>query len=145
MSNTEDNPTIDHDFDVSHLSGEERMIAELIRNGAAEIHRLYDEQRRIADWSDISGGGCKAFYTPEEWSRLGHHDSDRAMLVVCHDGGSLAQIFNHDYCDYDMIDMMASLLQDNGYFAEQWTSYSTGIFRIPTNGLQVTEERDDGT
>ena len=38
-------------------------------------------------------GGCKAFYSPDEWLLRGEKYGIDSQLIICHDGGDLSDIF----------------------------------------------------
>lgn len=65
---------------------------------------------QLRAWGSEGCGGCKAFYTPEEAERF--VETRGAVMVVVHDGGSLAPLFNLDYQrykDYERVDVMLKL------------------------------------
>ena len=76
-------------------------------------------------------GGCKAFYTPEEWKTRGEKYGLKSELVVVHDGGDLAPHFNFDYEEYNHCEDMNFALEDNGLYHEPCTSWYTAIYNIP--------------
>jgi hypothetical protein len=76
------------------------------------------------------GGGCRAFYTPEEWTDREELYGQDSELVVCHDGGDAAAYFNYDYECYKMMDFMQRELERHGMYAEQCTSWYTAIYKI---------------
>jgi hypothetical protein len=76
------------------------------------------------------GGGCKSFYSPEEWEDRGEQYGLKSKLIVVHDGGDLAQIFNLDYERYSLHDEMQSKLAEYGFFAESCTCWYTAIYSI---------------
>ncbi len=78
--------------------------------------------------SPESGGGCRAFYTPEEWAARGEEYGARSVLVVCHDGGDLAPFFNWDYGDAESVERMRQELEKEGLYAEQCTSWYSAIY-----------------
>lgn len=70
--------------------------------------------------------GCKAFYSPAEWNVPLHR---AVQLVVCHDGGYVANRFNVSYgCvrDYRQVD---HLLAARGLYREHESACVTYIFR----------------
>jgi len=77
---------------------------------------------------DADGGGCKAFYTPEEWADRGESYGTKSLLIVCHDGGDHARFFNMDYCDYKAFDRQCQELSKHGVYAEQCTGWYTAIY-----------------
>lgn len=83
--------------------------------------------RAIATWARRYGGtgGCKAFFSAEEWAKLGH-DSCGAAAIVCHDGGALS-IYNggkpwHDY--------LREKLEKLGYRTEVLSCVSTALYPV---------------
>lgn len=92
------------------------------RTAATVILRLIKKDKRTET------GGCRAFFTPEEWWDRGNHYGKGCVLIVCHDGGSLASYFNYDYRDYKAIDRMDAALSKHGYRAENCTSTYTAVY-----------------
>lgn len=74
------------------------------------------------------GGGCRAFYSPQEWSERGEKYGKESFLVVVHDGGDLAPYFSLDYQKYDQYNKMEEALGKIGYFQEQCTSWYSAIY-----------------
>ena len=77
---------------------------------------------------DASGGGCRAFYTPEEWADRGERYGLKAELIVVHDGGDLAPLLNLDYGAYNLFDKQCQALQAHGVYAEGCTGWYTAIY-----------------
>lgn len=75
-----------------------------------------------------STGGCKAFYSPQEWRDKGWEVNDKVLCVACHDGGDLAPLFNLDYQDYKNYDKMVRILHLRGLYPECINSTSTYIY-----------------
>ena len=75
-----------------------------------------------------SGGGCRAFYTPQEWKDRGERYGTDSLLVVVHDGGDMAPMLNMDYCCYDLHDEVWKALQEIGVYAECCTGWDTAIY-----------------
>ena len=73
-------------------------------------------------------GGCAPFCSPEEWKKRGEEYGEGAKLIVVHDGGDLASLFNWAYGNYPFVNEMSEALEKHGYFAEQLNSWSTGIY-----------------
>ena len=74
-------------------------------------------------------GGCKAFYSPREWVERGEDYGVNAVLIVVHDGGDLAPIFNYSYERYALMEEMVACLDKVGVFAEQCTNWYTAIYK----------------
>lgn len=73
-------------------------------------------------------GGCKAFYSPAEWSERGEKYGLKSLFVVVHDGGCLAPICNMDYGDYKLHDAMQAKLNAAGFFLEGCTSWYSAVY-----------------
>lgn len=74
------------------------------------------------------GGGCRAFYTSEEWQARGEAYAQGAALVVCHDGGDAAHFFNLDYMNYEAHDLMVQALHQIGFYPDACTGWYTAIY-----------------
>jgi hypothetical protein len=74
------------------------------------------------------GGGCRAFYTPEEWADRGEQYGLKSLLIICHDGGDLAPFLNWDYCAYAKTEKAITALSEHGVYAEQCTGWYTAIY-----------------
>jgi hypothetical protein len=77
-----------------------------------------------------STGGCKAFYSPQEWRDRGWEVSEKVLCVVCHDGGDLAPLFNLDYQDYKSYDQLDMMLRRRGLYTETINSTTSHIYEI---------------
>lgn len=77
----------------------------------------------------ISDGGCRAFYTPDEWADREELWGKDAELIVVHDGGDFAPCFNADYGNYPLMRKMAQALERLGYYSEPCTCWYTGIYK----------------
>ena len=75
-------------------------------------------------------GGCKAFYSPKEWEDRGEIYGASSELVICHDGGDLAHIFNLDYENYDLYEGMREELAKYDVFVEQCTSWYSAVYKV---------------
>ena len=76
------------DFDIpSDLSPKAKKVAKVIVKMAVKEFG-----------PDTSGGGSRAFYSPEEWkTKEGTHLESDVILIVVHDGGDMSQLFNFQY------------------------------------------------
>lgn len=91
--------------------------------------------REICDGGEVFTGGCRAFYSPQEWRDRGEEYGLKAVLIVVHDGGGLARFFNYDYQDYGSIDKMDKALRECGVYAEACTCWYTAIYKIEAEEL----------
>lgn len=77
---------------------------------------------------ESSGGGCRAFYTPEEWRDRGERYGLNAELIVVHDGGDMYNFFSYDSECYSLIEGMTQSLNKVGAYAESCTCWYTAIY-----------------
>ena len=73
-------------------------------------------------------GGCKAFFSPQEWAERGEEYGLTSELIVVHDGGDLASIFNLDYGNYKLYDRMVKHLDKSDVWSEGCTCWYTAIY-----------------
>jgi hypothetical protein len=102
------------DFKVDHLRPHEQVIARAVLKGLPK---------------GAVGGGCRAFYSPDEWAKRGEEYGTKSLLVVVHDGGDLASACNMDYCEYGMHDHMVKTLEKHGLYIEQCTCWYSAVYR----------------
>lgn len=110
------------DFSTEHLDGRAREIAD----GIAQW---------LADYIGHapSGGGCKAFFSPEDWAARGERYGHLSELVLVHDGGDLAPFCNPDYGHLKASDAFSEFLSDRfGVFVEPCTGFYSAVYPIPT-------------
>jgi hypothetical protein len=75
-------------------------------------------------------GGCRAFFSPEEWAKRGESFGLKSCLVVCHDGGDLAQAFNLDYCAHQLHGKLNDEMAKEGFFVEQCTAWYSAVYKL---------------
>jgi len=75
-------------------------------------------------------GGCKAFYSPEEWRARGEQYAQESVLVVVYDGGAHRPFFTLDECQYDLCEEMQAALKPLGLYFEESTCWYGGVYRI---------------
>jgi hypothetical protein len=104
-------------------------------------------------FDEFSTGGCKAFYSPEEWRERGEMYGKKSELIVVYDGGELRPFFNMDSAyesslmyadflnenglslpgDYNMwstCEIMQAALREAGVYAEECTGWYAAIYKI---------------
>lgn len=110
-----------NDFDIPEdLSPAGDEAARLILDIAKRLMRPDD--------GELYSGGCKAFYSPDAWKKRGERYGHNACLIVVHDGGDLAPLFNLDCECYSLWETMFQELLMEGFRAEQATSWYTCIY-----------------
>lgn len=110
------------DFDVWHLTDEQREIAQTILKAAN------------AEYS----GGCRAFYTPDEWKDKGEEYGLNSVLIVVHDGGDLSPVFG---IDGDPRDVWQALTA-KGFWFEPCTCWYSAIYdRDPAKADERMQKR----
>ena len=109
-----------NDFDTSNLSGKAKTIADGI------IKFLTERNGEAPD-----GGGCRAFYSTKEWKERGESYGTSSLLILCHDGGDLGPVCNHDYECYKAMEDFAGFLRNHyGVYVEQCTSWYSAIYPL---------------
>jgi hypothetical protein len=103
------------DFKIDHLRPHEQLIAKAVLRVLPR---------------DATGGGCQAFYSPDEWAKRSGEEYGRdSLLVLVHDGGDLAPHCNLDYCNYKAHEKLYKSLRKLGLFVEQCTGWYSAIYR----------------
>lgn len=92
-----------------------------------EAHKIIMKFLEEHDLTDT--GGCRAFYSPEEWKERGELYGEGAELIVVHDGGDLHYVFNYDYGCYEICNKMVELLISAGFHAEGMYNWCTAIYK----------------
>jgi hypothetical protein len=77
-------------------------------------------------WGDT--GGCKAFYSPQEWRDRGESYGTDSELVVVYDGGDLWYIFNMDAMLYEIHEAMMEKFHPLDMFCEACTGWYSAIY-----------------
>lgn len=107
------------DFSTDHLSGEALKVATAIR-----------EMISSDKGAEANGYGCTAFYTPEKWRERGESYGLDSVLILCHDGGDLAQYCNIDYGCPGGIERMRQCLEPLGYWIESCTCWYSAVYPV---------------
>ena len=105
------------DFDTTHLQGIAKIFAE-------NVCRMIEKDNSARPY----GGGCKAFYSPDEWKEIGNNVPDECILVLCYDGGDLSHYCNYNYANINKIEKFTSLLQEHGLWTESQNSVTDYVF-----------------
>jgi hypothetical protein len=111
------NNLTDKDFDTSHLNAKQKSIAKIFMKVAK---KYVDEP---------SGGGCKTFYTPDEWKARGEDYGTESELVVVYDGGDFHSICNTGMGFYTAHESLQEELDKAGYFFEQCTGWYGAVYK----------------
>jgi hypothetical protein len=108
------------------MSNDFEIPTGLSRLGRQAAQTIVKHARGIL--SDASGGGCRAFYTPQEWRERGEQYGLSAELIVVHDGGDLNDFFSYDSGYYTLVEGMNEALSAVGVYAESCTCWYTAIY-----------------
>jgi hypothetical protein len=84
----------------------------------------------LSDHDLTDTGGCKTFYTPEEWKARGEQYGLGSLLVVVHDGGAVAEVCNLDYENYGLHDELQDALKQAGFYMEGCTSWYSAVYPV---------------
>lgn len=107
-----------------------------MRDDFAIPEDLSDEGRKVAEaikdllGPEATGGGCRAFYAPEEWADRGESYGTTSVLVLCHDGGALAPYCNMDYGAWPLVEKLMGVLRPLGYYVEGCTCWYSAVYPI---------------
>jgi len=86
--------------------------------------------RKLAEKNGWSTGGCKTFYSPEEWQSRGESYGAESLLIIVHDGGDIAPRCNLDYMCYDEHDKFQRQFAPLGLFVESCTNWYSAVYEI---------------
>lgn len=79
-------------------------------------------------------GGCKAFYSPQEWKARGESYGTTSELVVVYDGGDVQHFFSLDSCwgggSYTLYERMRKALEAEGLYWEECTRWYCAIHTL---------------
>lgn len=105
------------DFDTSHLTGKVKDIADSI---VSFLTKSLEQPPY--------GGGCRAFYSVEEWTERREDYGCNSLLILCHDGGDLASFCNYDYEQYESMEKLREHLDTLGVYVEQATGWYSCVY-----------------
>lgn len=74
----------------------------------------------------VSSGGCRTFYSPQEWKDRGEPYGQGGVLVVVYDGGDARHWFTMDE-GYTLYEKMREALSEIGVYAEPGTNWYSAI------------------
>lgn len=76
-------------------------------------------------------GGCRPFYTPEEWRARNEKYGTTSELVIVHDGGDYAPLMNLDYMAYDLFDAFMKKFSElcPGHYIEACTGWYSAVYK----------------
>jgi hypothetical protein len=107
---------VENDFCTDHLKEDMLKVAQVVLSVLGD---------------NPNGGGCRAFWTPEEWTARNEEYGTDSILVLVHDGGDLAPACNWDYGNYELSDKLTTALNEAGFYYEQCTSWYSAVYRLP--------------
>lgn len=92
------------------------------RKAAAVIKKV------LAQHGMTHTGGCRAFYTPKEWSERGEQYGTKSLLVVVYDGGDLYNFLSYNSEWDGCKEVLRKALEDAGVYAEACTGWYSAIY-----------------
>lgn len=78
----------------------------------------------------LDAGGCRVFYSPQEWMKRGEEYGRDSLLVVVHDGGMHAGSLSYDREQYARVEALNAALQPLGVFVEQCTGWYSAVYGV---------------
>jgi hypothetical protein len=109
-----------------HLTGRPREIAEAIFDLAVGIGRDPEEQGEPTLYT----GGCKPFYTSEEWLARDELYGTDSELVVVYDGGDLYEFFGTYAMFPSWYEKMSQALEKVGSYREACTGWYSAVYPV---------------
>lgn len=73
-----------------------------------------------------STGGCRPFYSPQEWKARGELYGRTSLFIVCHDGGDIATAIR----DSAMFQRLQNALQKHGTYLEMCTCWYSAVYPL---------------
>lgn len=96
--------------------------------------KAYNEvMRTLNAFNKTYTGGCKAFYSPQEWKDRGEKYGLKSHLIVVYDGGDLSRFFNSGCAMMDgfrSYEFMISELKYSKLYFEECTNWYSAIYEI---------------
>ena len=77
----------------------------------------------------LDAGGCRVFFSPQEWTARGEEYGRASLLVVVHDGGMHAGSISYDREQYDRVAALDAALRPLGVYVEQCTSWYSAVYK----------------
>jgi len=94
----------------------------------------YEKIMRVLHLSNKTyTGGCKAFYSPQEWKERGEKYGLKSHLIIVYDGGELTSFFNADHAMMDgfrKYEFMRTELKDSKTYSEECTGWYSAVYEI---------------
>ena len=72
-------------------------------------------------------GGCRAFYSPKEWTQRGEEYGKNSELIVVYDGGDVRELFEPEFC-YKLPDALYEALKSKRLWYEPCTCWYSAIY-----------------
>ena len=75
-------------------------------------------------------GGCKVFYTPQEWTARGEQYGCDSELIIVYDGGEHARFFDYnEECYKDISTMEDAVIDNTECFIEACTCWYAAAYK----------------
>jgi len=96
----------------------------------AQVIASFIKKKEKERWGrEASTGGCRTFYSPQEWAARGEPYGTGSLLIVVYDGGDVKPYFNMDH-GWHRVEEMNDELRKVGVFAEPATCWYGSIYEI---------------
>jgi hypothetical protein len=106
----------------------------LTREGRKAAHTIV---KLLKERGMTNTGGCRTFYTPQEWRDRGERYGRDALLVVVYDGGEVGPFFDLGACyrtgaasDYEPYEAMRQRLTSVGVWSECATHWYSAVYAL---------------
>lgn len=103
----------------------------LSRKGKKAYKAIMDVLKKYDDGSKYclaDPGGCKTFYSPQEWRARGEEYGIRSELVVVYDGGGPRNFFEWQGGNTELMEEMRLALEAVGLYHEACTCWYGAIY-----------------
>lgn len=93
------------------------------RKGAKIIKKFLNEI------GETEQGGCRLFYTPEEWKNRKESYGCSGELIVVYDGGYLYSVMNGEF-GWKSKEKLDNLLRAEGLYLEDCTNWYSALYEM---------------
>src|SRR5579884_775745 len=73
-------------------------------------------------------GGCRAFYSPQQWKERGEEYGHDALLILVYDGGDISMCMDPAEGQHELVDRFMENLEQNGFVIEPLSHWCSAIY-----------------